>query len=314
MNMKRGLVLSLSALALAMGSSVAQAQNVQLSLNLRYTDPADPSEGGQWFLVAKTDDADGIAGISAYINNINTAGMSYGANGTNGYPTVTAAQLGAILNGGQPYNTTIGGAVNVVYGQDTANGPIIVDVGQGAGTPGNVAVDPLRNTAWNNAAVIANGTFGATRPAIAAVGGGVNATDANTLASSNTTPPNNSAQDAATTATVRGDSLASLGLNTPANAGLLAGDANRDGSVSGADFNTLAFNFGDTPPAGGFGWDQGDFNDDGMVSGADFNSLAFNFGDPAPPAPTVGAVPEPATLGLIGIGAMGIMTLRRRRS
>jgi len=55
----------------------------------------------------------------------------------------------------------------------------------------------------------------------------------------------------------------------------LFGDATLDGTVSIADFNDLAANFG---LSSGATWDQGDFNHDGSVSIADFNLLAENFG------------------------------------
>jgi hypothetical protein len=313
MNMKRGLVFTLCTLAVASLASTAAAQNVQLSLNLRYTDPADPSEGGKWFLVAKTDDAEGIAGISAYISNIagGPTAMVYG-NGTgvgaSAYAATTAATIAAILNGGNPYNTTIGTAINVVYGQDTAAGPIVLDVGQGAGTPGNTAVDPLRNPAWNNAAVIATGTFAGggnagnqfNRPAF--VTAGTNVTDSNTHSENDTTPPNNAAQDAATTVVVRGDSVISFGLNANPAAGIRIGDVDRNGLVNINDFGGLSANFGPTP---GKGWDQGDFNDDGLVNINDFGGLSANFGMAAPPAP-VAAIPEPSTALLLGIALLGL--------
>jgi MYXO-CTERM domain-containing protein len=304
MNMKRGLVFTVCAAALVVGSSVAQAQNVQLSLNLRYTDPADPTEGGTWFLVAKTDDTDGIAAISAYISNITAgiAGSSYGPGtgaGSASYPATTAATIGAILNGGNPFKGTISGAENIVYGQDTANGPIVADVGQGAGMPGNTPVDPLRNPAWNNAAIIASGTFAGSRPAF--VTAGANVTDANTLAG---TTLNVGAQDAATTTTVRGDSMT---LET-AGTGLLGGDANRDGIVTGADFSALAAAFGT-----GTTWNQGDFNDSGSVTGADFSILAASFGLDSNPGPAIASVPEPAAAGLALFGLAGLSARRRRR-
>jgi hypothetical protein len=87
----------------------------------------------------------------------------------------------------------------------------------------------------------------------------------------------------------------------------LAGDLNRDRSVSGTDFAILAGNFGKI----GMTFAQGDLNGDGAVNGGDFAILAGNFGRqvpqpgaleasavaapaPAPtPAPTPTAVPTP---------------------
>lgn len=300
--MKRGLVFTLCAAALVVGSSVAQAQNVQLSLNLRYTDPADPTEGGTWFLVAKTDDAEGIAGISAYISNIatGTAGSTYGRGtgaGSAAYANANAATIGAILNGGNPFKATIGGAENIVYGQDLAAGPIVADVGQGAGTPGNTAVDPLRNPAWNNAAIIASGTFAGARPAF--VTAGANSTDANTLQG---TTLGQSGTDAVTTTVVRGDSM----TLEAAGKGLKGGDANRDGLVTGADFSILAAAFGT-----GANWDQGDFNDSGSVNGADFSILAASFGSSSNPGPA-SAIPEPTSAVIALFGLAGFAARRRR--
>jgi hypothetical protein len=309
MNMKRGLVFTLCALAAASAASSAMAQaTVQLSLNLRYTDPADPSEGGKWWLVAKTDDADGIAAISAYFSNINTAGMAYG-NGTgagaSGYAATTAAAIGAITNGGNPYAATIGTAINVVYGQDLAAGPIVADVGQGTGTPGNTGTDPLRNATWNNAAVIATGTFAGggnagnqfNRPAFVAAG--TNSTDANTLAGTTLGVP---AADANVTMIVRGDSVIGLGLNANPAAGIRLGDIDRNGLVNLNDFGGLSANY---LQPGVKGWDDGDFNDDGTVNLNDFGALSAAFGQAAPPAP-ITAIPEPGAAVLLGIALLGL--------
>jgi hypothetical protein len=109
----------------------------------------------------------------------------------------------------------------------------------------------------------------------------------------------------------------------------LLGDANLDGVVNGIDFGILAANFN----KGVTGWDQGDFNYDGVVNGIDFGELAANFnkgasgadvGLPAYDDPAILAfaqangllaeVPEPATLGLIGIAAPGLLARRRKRN
>ncbi len=95
------------------------------------------------------------------------------------------------------------------------------------------------------------------------------------------------------------------------------GDANIDKLVNLADFNTLAANFGQT----GRVWTQGDFNGDDLVNLQDFNILAANFGMTAA-GPTVtpddwaslaAAVPEPASLGTIGLVATGLVLRRRRQ-
>jgi hypothetical protein len=86
--------------------------------------------------------------------------------------------------------------------------------------------------------------------------------------------------------------------------------------VNLADFNSLAANFG---LAEGAVWSQGDFNYDGMINLGDFNRLAANFGlsasgpevTPQDWANLAAAVPEPASLSLVGLGALSLA--RRRR-
>lgn len=307
--MKRGLVLSLTALALVVGSNAAQAQtnNVDLSLNLRYTDPAAPAEGGSWYLVAQSDAAFGIAGLSVYLSNVNSTGVVFGNNGVigNGYTTaITGATLGAnVNNGGSPLVTSQGGVVNIVYGQDLAT--IISNVGKGAGTPGNVALDPLKNTGWNNATLLLSGTFGASRPAFTT--SGANSTDANVFSSAT---PGAATPDATVTTTVRGDSLNTLNLESPAGTeGLRIGDRNRDFAVNiSTDILPALANIGATNQ----GWDQGDFNNSGTVNiSTDILPALAQIGLPGLP-PAVAAVPEPASVGLalFGMAAMGIFRKR----
>lgn len=101
------------------------------------------------------------------------------------------------------------------------------------------------------------------------------------------------------------------------------GDLNLDGSVSIADFISLASNFG----ASGVAWGEGDLNYDGSVTIADFIDLASAFGSsytgevfPISPEDSAqlaefaaahgASVPEP---GLIGAAGVGILILSRRR-
>lgn len=316
--MKRGLVFTLCAVALAAYSTNAQAQapTVNLSLNLRYTNPGNPAAGGTWQLVAETNSTIGIAGISAYISNISTTGIVYG-NGT----SITAATLGAITDGGLPYFGTFGGAVNIVYGQDTASGPIVANVGRGdaVAAPGELVNDPLFNPTWNGASLIASGSFPGggnagnnfNRPAF--VTAGANSTDANTL--SGPTAPANASIDATTTTTVRGDSVRHFNLESAGGVeGLEWGDANRDFTVNNSDFNAVLNNFF----AAGT-WDTGDVGGSGTtpatpgnVDNSDFNSVLNNFFSNQTP-PSVGAVPEPATAALAAMGLAGALLVRRRK-
>jgi hypothetical protein len=105
-----------------------------------------------------------------------------------------------------------------------------------------------------------------------------------------------------------------------------AGDANLDGVVNAADYLQIDSNF----TGGGTlkGWFNGDFNYDGVVNGDDYTLIdnAFNTqGGVSLSAISVGpaeliasdteqvAIPEPASLSLIGLAAGGLLMRRRRR-
>ena len=80
------------------------------------------------------------------------------------------------------------------------------------------------------------------------------------------------------------------------------GDLNLDGVVNSTDFGMM----GD----GQAGWMGGDLNYDGVVNADDW--ALFMLGDAAQTGQLTSAVPEPATMSLLAIGA-GAMPRRRRR-
>jgi hypothetical protein len=100
------------------------------------------------------------------------------------------------------------------------------------------------------------------------------------------------------------------------------GDANLDGQVDVTDLGALATNWQNSGV-----WSAGDFNYDGFVDVTDLGALATNWqqgvGNPLGPGSlesamaAVGlgsaAVPEPASIGLMGLCVAGVLARRSRR-
>ena len=87
----------------------------------------------------------------------------------------------------------------------------------------------------------------------------------------------------------------------------LLGDANNDGVVDAADYITVKQNFGMTS---GAKWSDGNFTSGGTVDWDDLQILMASFSTRSiGEAP---AVPEPATLGLLAIGALALLRRRQR--
>jgi fibronectin-binding autotransporter adhesin len=104
------------------------------------------------------------------------------------------------------------------------------------------------------------------------------------------------------------------------------GDANLDGSVNGADYQQIDLGFGSHLT----GWSNGDFNYDGVVDGSDFSLIdntfnQINASGASPLAliassadlvasPATTQIPEPTTISVLALGAMGLMSRRHRKS
>jgi len=98
------------------------------------------------------------------------------------------------------------------------------------------------------------------------------------------------------------------------------GDTNLDGKVDGSDYGRIDNGYLDHLT----GWYNGDFNYDGVVDGSDYTLIdnAFNVqgailatvvANPTAAIDATSAVPEPASLGVMLIGAAGLLGRRRLR-
>jgi hypothetical protein len=255
---------------------------VTLSLNLRYTDPADMTEGGSWDLMAKTTGSFGISGITAVIDGIDLSGITLNTQ-IGGLP-VASRQSGSV--------------VEFTYLQDLSGTvPKRANVGRGGSTPGNVVKDDLflgAANSYDNFARIASGSFGATRPSFTVypeVGGSPTTVQEYTDATLTAFTPSDTNITLGGGDGVRGDSVALDGL--------LIGDSTRDGAVTNGDFTSFVNNFYEQNG----GWDRGDFNDDGIASIFDYNAIINNFFQ-VTPSPALHAVPEPASAILVCAGLL----------
>lgn len=124
--MKRSLLICAAALMMLVNVPQANADTIQLTLDLRNTNRANAASGGTWQLFARVNDngqapdgVNGISGIRAILNNVTEAGITF-ATGIN--------QLGP-----DTYtNTLSNGAVEIVYGQDISAAGVVTGVGIGA--------------------------------------------------------------------------------------------------------------------------------------------------------------------------------------
>ena len=290
MKMNRALVCTL-AVAIAVVASSAFAQ-VGLSLNLRYTDPNDTTAGGTWEVAVLGTD---IVGVNVVLGGIDDPTGIAQMNDFGGTITNLVIEQGAGATDAPVFSD--GSVYQIGWVQDPSCTGCSYVAGVGAGG----ANDVLTNSNWNGSEIVlTGGTFGATRPFFG-TGSQGEVTSVNVLSGSDAVAATWATIDGVTSPTVRGDSVSIDGL--------IAGDLDRSGDVDlFGDTLTALGNVGMSPA----GWDDGDFDSSGDVDlfGDTLTALG-NVGLSWTP-PAIGAVPEPATLGLLSIALAGFVARRRR--
>lgn len=322
------------ALFLSVFSGVVQADAIDLSLNVFYNDDTNPSSGGTWQVAAKTDES-GLLDVFFYLRDINPTGiLNLAPNGT---------VNGGNIAGFQPIVANHSTYVNLGFYQASAAAPAteqthfygvgsIVDpegatpnyTDQATDFPNASAIGPVRTTLenlnnplwgdgddlgdpdWDQAAVLASGTFAAGQsPAFYSTAAQM--------------PQGHVFVNAPSGATDIGASSDLITPSTIVRSNLTVptadfGDYNEDGIVDLADYtvwrNTLGLA---VSPVGS----AADGDQSGVIDAGDYTVWKNNFGLAATPivaAPiSSAAVPEPQTVTLLAFTAIAALITRRRR-
>jgi autotransporter-associated beta strand protein len=258
---------------------------------------------------------------SATISALGTVVFS-GSNSYTGGTTVNGGKLLVSANGALPSNEPL--AIG-------AAGTVQLATGTGGETLSSLAITTGGTLDVGNNHVIIN--YGATDPKAAILGylaTGANAGAWNGTGIISSTAANLPGQNYGV-----GFADGADGIDTSLSSGQIEvayvqyGDITLSGLVNANDFHILTTNFGHVVTGG---WEDGDFTYSGTVNANDFHLLTENFGKTesgedvsmsasdwaavdsfaAANGLTVSSVPEPATLGLFGIVAAGVLARRRR--
>jgi fibronectin-binding autotransporter adhesin len=299
--------------------------------NLFFTGSAG---NGNWDIASTTNFTDGSSALPFHNGDNVTFDDTTGAGGHNtGQFTVTITSGGVVpgsmtVTGNTPYTFTGGNIGSGTSTSLTVASGAKMTVDRGAGSRITVELGSLSNSGTinleNNWLIVHNPNQTAADNTTAAIFTQLQNGFAGGTWAGGTSPsiissgPNGAA----------GSSLYTLGEVESGTDVLVKyayyGDADLTGHVDGTDYSLIDTGFGS---AGALtGWQNGDFNYDGHIDGSDYSLIdnAFNTQLASAPAAQIAvntseiaggsaAVPEPASLGLLGIGAIGLMSRRRRR-
>ena len=111
-----------------LGSPGVASATVDVSLDVVPTNPAMPDEGGQWSLVAKTDDPDGIAAIRVSLDGVDNGSIHAGDPQDDIALEPDIGALAPIVQGGnsRPPYLAYGVTTELLYGQDLSSPPSVV--------------------------------------------------------------------------------------------------------------------------------------------------------------------------------------------
>jgi hypothetical protein len=330
--MRRARRLTGCALIILLLSARASADVINLSLNVVYSNPSNPSSGGIWEVVAKSDGF-GISGLQMYLANISTATAAGPRGFVNGADPAGFSIFVSDPEPGLGFTEVIAGQIlldptdmgptdeqSAFYGVGTLQNGAPNYPGRPAGTntigPAFTSLSIVQNVPWatgdtfadanwNTAARIATGTFnpGATPGFL----------------QSPSFVPNGTIFTSIGTNKVYGqlsDDIVATTIVRTNLTGIILPDYNRNGRVDAADF--VLWRKTDGQMGAGL---VADGNGDGKVDQADYNLWRMHFGAVVGPGAgasagsgdlSTGAVPEPSCGLLLAVAAL--FGFRRARS
>jgi hypothetical protein len=321
-------VLSACACTLTAFCAPAHSANIDLSLNIFYTNPGNTSSGGTWELVAKSSPSPssfGISGLDVRLTNINSGSVIQGprgiVNGSNiaGFQLLddsfhaasppTPAYRDLVIGQLPIFPLPAGNEESYLYGVGTLTNGAPDYPGKPAGSnsigptftsftnPQGIAWamgDAFGDAAWNTAARMVSGTFNAgVSPAFLAGNSG------------------NVFTSVGTSTTLGNEALATLLTTIVRTNAAASADYNLNGVVDAADYVLWRKTLGNVVPVG----TGADGNRDGMINSPDYDLWRLHFGNPsgagAGGSLSTNNIPEPAGCILITIGALLAIAPRR---
>lgn len=303
---------------LVASAAVADAQQIDLSLNVIHSNPNNPASNGTWQLVAKSNTAGvqgimavgtALTGINASVNNAGPRGIvnggpctdfmtsgcagfyNFAASSHPGYVDIFASQapIGFLGPGDEEglfygVGTLTNGAPNYPGKPMGSNsiGPAFTSLTNVTGVPWATG-DVFSNPTWNIAAILATGTFNA------GMTPGFYGPGLTTGAVFTSLPPNNTSVGAIDSS-VTFTKIVRTNLIVATN----DGDYNNDGVVNAADFVLWRDTLGKAVTS----FAEADGSGNGLIDTPDYTFWRARFGNLSPGS-GAGAgsamVPEPAT-------------------
>ena len=304
--------LAATLLAVVALAPLAEATQIDLSLNLTYSNPIDPTSGGAWEVVAVADEQGlallgfSLAGTTgSATSGLPSATVDNGADNTGGFNifqdvssnevlAITAAQAHdpGSLGSGEELGAFYGVGL-VSNGQPDTIGPALATLSAGVNLPWSAAADPFGRAAFDNAVSVATGSFDAEQtPAFTGALLGQLYTSIGTTSS-------------------LGSLASATSITTTVASNLVNPDFNGDGLVDAADYTLWRDTQGMSVPAG----TGADGNSDGMVDIADYTLWKDNFGAmiPSSAAPAAAPTPEPTSAAILFAGLASSTLFRRQK-